>query len=185
MLGCLVLWWLGGIYSPQQPNGRWGWLLSMGAPDSPVRHRIGTVGCPVRRHVTQSLGFGSSWPLEPLSSCRTGQSGATPDRSCSLSGAPLTLRSDSAAHCSSLLAVSALLQSTVALDSHCSAGAPDSPVAHQTILWHTDNPVNYTGACLEKPESGWFSPVRTWCTGQSRAPDHITLGFFAPLNLDP
>jgi hypothetical protein len=30
---------VGGIYSPQPPNNRWGWLLSMGAPDSPVRHR--------------------------------------------------------------------------------------------------------------------------------------------------
>jgi hypothetical protein len=56
----LVLWWLGGIYSPQPPNGRWGWLLSMGAPDSPVRHRTGTVHCPVHRHVTQLLGFWSS-----------------------------------------------------------------------------------------------------------------------------
>jgi hypothetical protein len=55
-LGCLELWWLGGIYSPQPPS-RWGRLLSMGAPDSPVHHQIGNVGCPVRRHVTQSLGF--------------------------------------------------------------------------------------------------------------------------------
>jgi hypothetical protein len=38
-LGCLEWWWLGGIYSPQPPNNRWGWLLSMGAPDSLVRHR--------------------------------------------------------------------------------------------------------------------------------------------------
>jgi hypothetical protein len=60
--------WLGGIYIPQPPNGRWGWLLSMSAPDSPVR-------C----HVTQPLGFGSNRPLVPLSSCGTGQSGATPD----------------------------------------------------------------------------------------------------------
>jgi hypothetical protein len=29
---------VGGIYSPQPPNNRWGWLLMMGAPDSPVRH---------------------------------------------------------------------------------------------------------------------------------------------------
>jgi hypothetical protein len=79
MLGCLVWWWLGGIYSPQPPNGRWWRLLSMGAPDSPMRHRTGPVDCPVRRHVTQLLGFGSSWPLEALSSCGTGQSGATPD----------------------------------------------------------------------------------------------------------
>jgi hypothetical protein len=30
---------VGGIYSPQPPNYRWGWLLSMGASDSPVRHQ--------------------------------------------------------------------------------------------------------------------------------------------------
>jgi hypothetical protein len=30
---------VGGIYSPQPPHSRWGWLLSMGAPDSPVHHR--------------------------------------------------------------------------------------------------------------------------------------------------
>jgi hypothetical protein len=36
-LGCLEWWWLEGIYSPQPPNNRWGRLLSMGAPDSPVR----------------------------------------------------------------------------------------------------------------------------------------------------
>jgi hypothetical protein len=35
-LGCLERWWLGVIYSPQ-PHSRWGWLLSMGAPESPVR----------------------------------------------------------------------------------------------------------------------------------------------------
>jgi hypothetical protein len=118
-LGCLELWWLGGIYSPQPPTSRWGWLLSTGAPDSPVR-----------RHITQPLGFGSSRPLEALSSCGTRQSGATPDRSCSLSDVPLTSTLTSAAHCS---AVRASLQSTIALDSRCSAGAPDSLVAHQTV----------------------------------------------------
>jgi hypothetical protein len=38
-LGCLEVWWLGGIYSPNHQSGRWGGCLSMGAPDSPVRHR--------------------------------------------------------------------------------------------------------------------------------------------------
>jgi hypothetical protein len=38
-LGCLEVWWLGGIYSPNHQNGCWGGCLSMGAPDSPVRHR--------------------------------------------------------------------------------------------------------------------------------------------------
>jgi hypothetical protein len=36
-LGCLKWWWLRGIYSPQPPTSRWGWLLSMDAPDSLVR----------------------------------------------------------------------------------------------------------------------------------------------------
>jgi hypothetical protein len=51
----------------------------MGAPDSPVRHRTGTVHCPMSRHVTQSLGFGARSTVGALSSCGTGQSGATPD----------------------------------------------------------------------------------------------------------
>jgi hypothetical protein len=38
-LGYLEWWWLGGIYSPNHQNSRWGGLLSMGTPDSPVRHR--------------------------------------------------------------------------------------------------------------------------------------------------
>jgi hypothetical protein len=36
-LGCLEVWWLGGIYSPNHQNGRWGGCLSMCAPDNPVR----------------------------------------------------------------------------------------------------------------------------------------------------
>jgi hypothetical protein len=36
MLGWLEWWWLGGIYSPQPPIDRWGRLLSVGAPHSPV-----------------------------------------------------------------------------------------------------------------------------------------------------
>jgi hypothetical protein len=107
-------------------------------------HRTDPVHCLVRRYVTQLLGFGSSRSLAPLSSCGTRQSGATPHRSCSLSGAALTLRA--------LFLCQWLLQSTVARVSRCSAGAPDSPV-------------NYSGACLLKPESGWFNPVRAWCTG--------------------
>jgi hypothetical protein len=47
MLGCLEEWWLGGIYSPNHQSGRWGRLLSYGAPD--------TVRC--ASHVTQPLGF--------------------------------------------------------------------------------------------------------------------------------
>jgi hypothetical protein len=51
----------------------------MGASDSLVRHRTGTVGCLVRRHVTQPLGFEAKSTVEALSPCCTGQFGATPD----------------------------------------------------------------------------------------------------------
>ena len=64
----------------------------MGAPDSPVRHRTLTVQCPVRRHVTQLLGFGAQATVGALSSCGTGQSGATPDTvRCASDSAALTL----------------------------------------------------------------------------------------------
>jgi hypothetical protein len=102
---------VGGIYSPQPPkqplgvaavDGRTG--QSSAPPD--------TVRC--ASHVTQPLGFGRSRPLEPLSSSGTGQSGAAPDRYCSLSGAPLTaalLCRALFAHCSSGIQ---LLEATVA-----------------------------------------------------------------------
>jgi hypothetical protein len=37
MLGCLEVLVVGGIYSPNHQSGRWGRLLSKGAPNSPVR----------------------------------------------------------------------------------------------------------------------------------------------------
>jgi hypothetical protein len=81
----LELWWLGGIYSPNHQNSRWGGLLSMGAPDSPVRLPCHPT---VRVLMVSTVGALTTWG--------TGQSGATPDSHCSLSGAPssaaLTLR---------------------------------------------------------------------------------------------
>jgi hypothetical protein len=53
--------------------------MSMGAPDSPVRQP---------RHPTVRVVAVST--VGALSSSGTGQSGAAPDRHCSLSGAPLT-----------------------------------------------------------------------------------------------
>jgi hypothetical protein len=135
MLGVVVV---GGIYSPQPPNKPLGRLLSMGAPDSPVRHQTGTIGCLVRRHVTQPLGFRSSRPLAHFTSCL---SGATLDSSYSLSDAPLTLFSDSARtvlHCSSDSTAFAVDRCA---SSHCSAGTLDSLVI-------------FIGVRLLKPESG-------------------------------
>jgi hypothetical protein len=65
-----------------------------------------------------------------------------------------------------------LLYLTVARVSLCSAGTPDSPV-------------NYSGVRLLKPESGCLDTVRSWCTGQSGAPDQSTLGFFCSFEFDP
>jgi hypothetical protein len=79
----------------------------MGKPDSPVRHRIGTVGCPVRRHVTQPLGFGVKSTVGALSPCGTRQSGATPD---SLVPSDFVALTSSTA----LFTLLVLLQSTVA-----------------------------------------------------------------------
>jgi hypothetical protein len=72
-LGCLEVWWLGGIYSPNHQSGCWGRLMSKGAPDSPVRQP---------RHPTVRVR-----PLELLTA-------GPPDRSCSLSGAPSGVCSD-------------------------------------------------------------------------------------------
>jgi hypothetical protein len=117
----------------------------MGAPDSPVRHRTGTVGCPMRRHVTQPLGFEAKSIVGALSPCDTGQSGTTPDSLVPSDFAALTSTA-------ALFTSSILLQSTVAHWIVVAAGTPDSPV-------------NYSGARPSFPESGWLDPVRSWCTG--------------------
>jgi hypothetical protein len=137
-------------------------------------------------HVTQPLGFCSLWPLEALSSSGTGQSGVAPDRHCSVFGAPLTGGSDSARtilHCSSDLQ---LLQATIAWSSCCSAVAPKSPVAHRTVRWFIAERAlrNPRVASLRLYGPGAPDTV-LWHTGQSSAPDQGTLGFFAPLYLNP
>jgi hypothetical protein len=97
---CTVVnaWMVGGgwgvFIAPNHQFNRWGRLLSMGAPDSPVRQpRHPTV----RVLMVLTVGGLTSWD--------TGQFGAAPDRHYSLSGAPssaaLTLRKLSM-HCSLL-----------------------------------------------------------------------------------
>jgi hypothetical protein len=99
---------VGGIYSPNYQNNRWGGLLRQ--PRHPT----------VRVQTVSTVGAVTAWA--------TGQSGVAPDRHCSLSGVPsgaaLTLR-ELFAHCSRCRRS---LESTVALGSLCSAGTPDSPV---------------------------------------------------------
>jgi hypothetical protein len=85
-----------------------------------------TVRC--ASHVTQSLGF---WRFRPLELCRL----VAPDRYCALSGAPLAAALTSACTVLHCLRCRRPLESTVALSSCCSAGAPDSPVVHRTVRW--------------------------------------------------
>jgi hypothetical protein len=86
--GCLKWWWLGGFIALNHQT-------TVGAGCCRWAHR--SVRC--ASHVTQLLGFWSIWPLEALSSSGTGQSGAAPDRSCSLS-VRLLLLTCTVAHCS-------------------------------------------------------------------------------------
>jgi hypothetical protein len=112
----------------------------MGALDSLVCHP---------RHPTFRVLTVSS--VGALTSWCTGQSSATPDRYCSLSGVPsgaaLNLR-ELSVHCSLFRRP---LESSVVLGSRCSAGTPDSPV-------------NYSGARTQKPEGEEFEIDPPWCT---------------------
>jgi hypothetical protein len=97
-------------------------LLSMGAPDSPMhqpRHPT------VRVLTVSTVGALTYWG--------TRQSGAAPDRHCSLSGASsgaaLTL-CELSAHCSCTVHV---LQTTVGAVAVAPHGTPDSLVLHRTV----------------------------------------------------
>jgi hypothetical protein len=66
-----------GVFIASQPLLSVGWfLLAMGAPDSPVRHRTVTVHCPVHATSVQPLGFLAVDRWRRLSSSCTRQSGA-------------------------------------------------------------------------------------------------------------
>jgi hypothetical protein len=79
MLGWLEWKWLWGIYSPQPPIQ----LLGQAVVDGRTGH------CPVRQPCHPTVRVLTVSNVRALSSCGIGQSGAAPDRYCSLSGAPL------------------------------------------------------------------------------------------------
>jgi hypothetical protein len=123
---------VGGIYSLNHQSGRWGRLLSKGAPDSPVRHQT-LSGAPA----TSPNRWGSTVGASDI--WATGQSGDAPDIHCSLSGAPFDACSARAVAHYSLL----LLQATVGAVAVAPLGTPDSPV-------------NYSGVAPRIPEGGKF-----------------------------
>jgi hypothetical protein len=84
---------------------------------------------------------------------RTGQSGAPPDRHCSVSGAPPR---------HPIVRVQSRVDRwSFVLLRHRTVRCPSD------FAGTLDSPVNYSGACLRFPESGWLTPVRSWCTGHS------------------
>jgi hypothetical protein len=92
MLGWFEWRWLGGNYSPQPPKQP----LGVAAVDGRAGH------CPVRQPRHPTIRFLTQSTIGALTSGGTGQSGAAPDRHCSLSGAPLTTALTSATNCSAV-----------------------------------------------------------------------------------
>jgi hypothetical protein len=122
MLEWLWMRWLGCIYSQPLPSRCWRWA-----------HRTVTVHCSVHAMSVRLLGFGAVDRWSVLSSCCTGQSGATPD-------SPMT--SDFCA-LTSAVALFIRRNDSWRAGSRCSAGSPDSLM-------------NYSEARFWIPESGLF-----------------------------
>jgi hypothetical protein len=137
----------------------------MVARDSPVRHRTCTVPCSVRRHFTQSLGFGARSTVGALSSCGTGQSGA-----------PLTPL---------LWLLSRYCAGLFIRQSRPLAQIVIAPLANRIVRW-----IIAERAFVFPIVAGWnlYGPgapdtVR-WHTGQSGASFFSTLKFFAPFRIE-
>jgi hypothetical protein len=143
-LGCLEVWWLGGIYSPNHKNGRWEGLLSKA-------HRTVRYAS----HITQPLGFDRwssvRWGHRTVR-WRTGQ-------------VLFTVRcafwrcSDFCANCPRTVA-------------HCSLFADDRWRCSRCSAWHTgqsgatpDCPVNYSGAAFLETRRWRVRSWSPWCTG--------------------
>jgi hypothetical protein len=84
------------------------------------------VHCLVCSTSSQPLGFEAVDYWGRLSSSCTGQSGATPD-------SPVPSDYCASDSVEALLRTVPFAESTVGAGSRCSAGSPDSPVAHQTV----------------------------------------------------
>jgi hypothetical protein len=113
-LGCLEVWWLGGIYSPNHQSGRW---------EAVCRWAHRTVRC--ASHVTQLLGF-DRW-----SSDRWGHRTVTVHCPVCLLAPALTLRALST-HCSCTVH---FLQTTVGAVAVAPLGTPDSQVNYSGVAF--------------------------------------------------
>jgi hypothetical protein len=161
-LDALKWWWLGVFIAPTTKPTVGVGLLSMGAPDSPVRQPP---------HLTVRV-----WPLElwqtgPPDSPVPHRTGTVYCPVCLLAPT-LTLR-ELSTHCSAF-------QVSVGVD-RCAVAV--APLAHRTVRWiiaewHFQKP---EGEELELIHPGAPDTVR-WCTGQSGAPDQGILRFLLLLS---
>jgi hypothetical protein len=166
---------VGVIYSPNHQNSRWGGLLSMGAPDSPVRQP---------RH--QLLGF---WQFRPLELWLLGAPDSPVPHGTGTVHCPVCLLALLwlCANClRTVHVVSRSLKSTVALATVALLGTLDSPVSHRTVRWiiaesHLRNPKVKS---LKLIHPGAPDTVR-WHTGQYGTPDQGSLRFLLLLSFEP
>jgi hypothetical protein len=167
---CLDGWSGGGwgvFIAPNHLFNRWGRLLSMGATDSPVRQPC---------HPTVRV-----WPLELclLMTTDSSVSHRTGTVHCPVClWQLLWILRELSAHCSSV--------GDRCSWSRCSAGAPDSPVAHRTVRWIIAKRGlrNPKVKSLKSFGPGAPSTVR-WHTEQSGAPDQCSRRFLLLLSFEP
>jgi hypothetical protein len=166
---------VGGIYSPNHQNSRWGGLLSMGASDSPVlqpRHPT------VRILTVSTIGALTSWG--------TGEFGATLD-------SPVQHRTCTV-HCPVCLLALLWLCANCPHTVHVAGdrwswrlrSIAAAPLAHRTVRWiiaerRLRNPKVESSACTVP---GAPNTVR-WCARQSGAPDQGSLQFLLLLWFEP
>jgi hypothetical protein len=120
-LGCIEVWWLEGIYSPNHQYDHWWRLLSYGAP--------GTVRL-CTSHVTRSLGSDrwSFWQRGHRPVVHRTVTVHCPVRLL----APALTSTHAVTHCSVLLF---LYRRPLARMTVAPLGTPDSPVLHRTVRW--------------------------------------------------
>jgi hypothetical protein len=162
---------VGGIYSPNHQSGRWGRLLSKGAPDSPVRQPC---------HPTVGFDRWSFWQLGPPNSPLVHRT-VTVHCPVRLLAPALTLRAQSrTVHCT-------LLQSTVGAVAVTPLRTPDSPVLHRIVRWIIAEDISRNPkvasseliSLVHRTLSGGAPDTVRWHTGQSDAPDqgYLRLSF--------
>jgi hypothetical protein len=171
-LDALKCWWLGGIYSPNHQSGRWGRLLSTGAPDSPVRQP---------RHPTVRVRPLELWHVGPPDSPVVHRTGPVHCPVCLL--ALLWLLRELSTHCSSLFTFCRWLLVLLAV---APLGTPDSPVLHWTVWWII---AEWLPEFLKLASWSWSTLVhRTLFGGTPDSPVRQTraaFGFLCSFDLNP